>query len=175
MMSIGNFISFIQNRCSPEFAKTKSMPSSSFNPSLPESPCCCSIGVSANITCIFSPAIFTYGVLSILTAVNIDNTPYVKIAGEKIHVMLALTPIEQQQGLSGRDGLKDDEGMLFVFANSGEHLFWMKDMKFPIDIIWLNDNREVIYIKKNARPELYPETYGPASPSQGGPDTDAQY
>jgi hypothetical protein len=40
-------------------------------------------------------------------------------------------------------------------------------MNFPIDIIWISDDMRVVYIKKDARPELYPETYGP--------NTDAKY
>jgi uncharacterized membrane protein (UPF0127 family) len=86
---------------------------------------------------------------------------YVKIAGQDIKVDLALTVAEQEQGLSGRSGLAENSGMLFVFSKPGQYLFWMKDMNFPIDIIWLGEDMRVIYIKKDARPELYPETYGP--------------
>jgi uncharacterized protein len=99
-----------------------------------------------------------------------ENIKYVNIAGQNIKVDLALTGSEQEQGLSGREGLKDNEGMLFVFAKPGEYSFWMKDMKFPIDIIWLSEGLKVIYIKDNALPELYPETYRPVSN-----DGDAKY
>ncbi|MBI3306134.1 DUF192 domain-containing protein [Candidatus Nomurabacteria bacterium] len=85
---------------------------------------------------------------------------YVKIAGQNIKVEIADTPDKQAQGLSARQGLSEDEGMLFVFENASVYPFWMKDMKFAIDIIWLNEDKEVIYIKKDARPELFPETYG---------------
>lgn len=90
-----------------------------------------------------------------------ENIKYVKIAGLNIKVDLALTKEAQAQGLSGRSDLKTNEGMLFVFPQSGNYPFWMKNMNFSIDIIWLNENRKVIYIKKDARPELYPEIYGP--------------
>ncbi len=43
-----------------------------------------------------------------------------------------------RQGLSGRDSLPTDYGMLFVFPKSDIYEFWMKDMKFPLDIIWIN-------------------------------------
>ncbi|HTE48328.1 MAG TPA: DUF192 domain-containing protein [Candidatus Paceibacterota bacterium] len=85
----------------------------------------------------------------------------VKIAGQSIKVELAITPAELARGLSGRKGLASDEGMLFTFNQPGRYPFWMKDMNFPIDIIWLDEDLKVIYIKKDARPELYPETYGP--------------
>ena len=67
----------------------------------------------------------------------------------------------QEQGLSGKSQLAQDQGMLFVFAQPGKYYFWMKGMNFSIDIIWIGEDMKVIYIKKDARPELYPETYGP--------------
>jgi hypothetical protein len=91
----------------------------------------------------------------------LENIKYVKIAGQDIKVDLALTSAEQEQGLSGRLNLNDNEGMLFIFPRSGNYPFWMKDMNFPIDMIWIGENLQVVYIKKDARPELYPETYGP--------------
>ncbi len=92
-----------------------------------------------------------------------ENIKYVKIAGQDIKVYLAATEAERERGLGGRSDLKENEGMLFIFPQSGNYLFWMKDMNFPIDMIWLGEDLKVIYIKKNARPELYPETYGPGS------------
>lgn len=104
-----------------------------------------------------------------------ENIKSVKIAGQTIKVELALTPVERAQGLSGRNELKENEGMLFIFDKPGRYPFWMKDMNFPIDIIWLAPSEggdleaKVIYIKKDARPESYPNTYGP------GPDQDTKY
>ena len=86
---------------------------------------------------------------------------YVEIAGKKIKVEVVATPEARVLGLSGREGLKEDEGLLFIFPNSAAHLFWMKDMKFSIDIIWLDADGRVVYIKKNARPESYPEVFKP--------------
>jgi uncharacterized membrane protein (UPF0127 family) len=85
-------------------------------------------------------------------------------------VELALTKEEQAQGLSGRNELRETEGMLFIFPQSGKYNFWMKDMNFPIDMIWVGEDMKVIYIKKDARPESYPEMYGPAKGEQ-----DAKY
>ncbi len=83
------------------------------------------------------------------------------IAGQSIKVDLALTDPVREQGLSGRNPLEENEGMLFVFEHPDKYNFWMKDMNFPIDMIWLNTDMKVVYIKKDARPELYPEEYGP--------------
>ena len=101
-----------------------------------------------------------------LTVVNIDNIKSVNIAGQNIKVELAVTQAEQERGLSASLDLAETEGMLFIFAESGRHPFWMKDMKFPIDIIWLNENMSIVYIKKDARPESYPEIYSPDKDSK---------
>ena len=91
---------------------------------------------------------------------NENGIHFVKIGGKMIKVDLAITPDEQERGLSGRKTLKEDEGMLFVFEKTGKYPFWMRDMNFPIDIIWIGKDFRVVYIKKDAQPESYPETFG---------------
>jgi len=91
----------------------------------------------------------------------IQNVGYVKLGGISIAVELALTPESQAQGLSGRDRLGENEGMLFVFDRPDKYSFWMKDMNFPIDIIWIGEDLQIIYIKKNATPESFPEAFTP--------------
>jgi uncharacterized protein len=56
------------------------------------------------------------------------------------------------KGLSVKDALSEDEAMLFVFDVEGEHRFWMKDMKFPIDIIWISSDKIVVDIENNLQP-----------------------
>ena len=56
------------------------------------------------------------------------------------------------KGLSGRESLSEDEGMLFVFTESGQHRFWMKDMLFDLDILWLDKNGKVVHIEENLPP-----------------------
>ncbi len=99
-----------------------------------------------------------------------NNIKQVQIAGQRVRVDVALTSVEQEQGLSGRESLAENTGMLFVFEKPGKYPFWMKDMNFPIDIIWIGEDMKVVYIKKDARPELFPETYGP-----GADDKEAKY
>lgn len=67
-------------------------------------------------------------------------------------VELALTSKERNQGLMFRDYLGENKGMLFVFAMEEEHGFWMKNTLIPLDIIWLNQNKEVVFISKNNQP-----------------------
>lgn len=56
---------------------------------------------------------------------------------------IADTDAARTQGLSGRDPLKSDEGMLFQFPQAGVYPFWMKEMKFALDIVWIRDGRVV--------------------------------
>jgi len=92
---------------------------------------------------------------------QINGISYVKIAGKTLKVDLALTPESQEQGLSGRKELKENEGMLFIFNQADKYSFWMKDMNFALDIIWISEDFKVVYIKKNALPESYPESFVP--------------
>lgn len=72
------------------------------------------------------------------------------------------TDKERTKGLSGRSGLGADEAVLFVFDSDSKWSMWMKEMKFPIDIVWLDKNKKVVHIVKNVPPESYPgETFTP--------------
>ncbi len=99
-----------------------------------------------------------------------ENITSVEIGGQKVKVDLALTEAEQEQGLSGRPSLLPNTGMLFVFPSPLKPLFWMKDMNFPIDMIWITEDMKVDYIENDATPESYPATFGP-----GVNDGNAEY
>ena len=81
-----------------------------------------------------------------------SKTARILFAGVVLNVDLATTPSEQQQGLSGRDSMLPDHGMLFVFQQPGQWGFWMIEMKFPLDIIWFDANRHVIFIEQDLAP-----------------------
>jgi len=83
-----------------------------------------------------------------------------------IEVELAQTPDEKIQGLSGRNSLSANTGMLFVYDQPDFYLFWMKDMQFPIDILWIDKNYKIIDITKNLQPESFPQTFAPSAPVQ---------
>ncbi len=72
------------------------------------------------------------------------------INGQELDVEVATTSAEIVRGLSGRDSL-DLDGMLFVFPIPGKQNFWMKDMRFPLDLLWIN-NGKVIDILRNVPP-----------------------
>ena len=81
-----------------------------------------------------------------------SKTSRIMFAGVILTVELATTPAEQQQGLSGRDSMSADHGMLFVFQQPGQWGFWMIEMKFPLDIIWFDANQHTIFIEQNLPP-----------------------
>lgn len=74
--------------------------------------------------------------------------PIVKINDLEIPVDLATTSEAVQKGLSGRSSLDQDKGMLFIFDKPSYYRFWMPDMNFPIDIIWIERN-QVVGIEEN--------------------------
>jgi uncharacterized protein len=76
------------------------------------------------------------------------NLKKIKLGAETFLVEVAETPEGRKQGLSGRQDLCDKCGMLFVFAKEDYRKFWMKDMRFNIDILWLKGEK-IIDISPN--------------------------
>ena len=95
-----------------------------------------------------------------------DNRLQISFGNAVVHAEVVTTPEARAQGLSGRDGLEENEGMLFVFETDGLHSFWMKDMLFPIDMIWLSADKAVVHIEKHATPESYPKSFKPDTPAR---------
>ncbi len=86
----------------------------------------------------------------------------IQIGGSTYSVIHANTDELRMKGLSGRDGLPRDTVMLFSFPIAGKYGFWMKDMKFPIDILWTNDiGDSVQYIEREISPDTYPKAFYP--------------
>lgn len=83
-----------------------------------------------------------------------------------IFAELAESSEERKIGLSYRNSIGIDEGMLFVFKNDGFHSFWMKDMNFPLDIIWLDKEQTVIHIEQAVSPDSFPQSFSPQTPAR---------
>lgn len=79
------------------------------------------------------------------------NKPYAEINNTKINLILAKSDKEKIKGLSGRKNLAQDTGMLFIFDKKDIYPFWMKDMNFALDIIYIDD-QTVIDVIENAPP-----------------------
>src|SRR4030067_404571 len=67
-------------------------------------------------------------------------------------VELALTPEQQARGLMNRTHMDQDGGMLFVFPQGGIYPFWMKDTLIPLDMVWMDSQGKVVFIKESAQP-----------------------
>ena len=86
----------------------------------------------------------------------------VQIGGRPYRLDVADTPQKKSLGLGERDRLGADTGMLFTYHDAAEpKCFWMKDMRFAIDIIWLDSQSRVSYIEHALGPETYPQTFCP--------------
>lgn len=73
---------------------------------------------------------------------KLSTTASIVVSDIRIPVEVANTNEDRERGLSGRDSLDANEGMLFVFDTKGvDPVFWMKDMKFPLDLIWIRNGK----------------------------------
>lgn len=81
------------------------------------------------------------------------------------HVEFANTQTAREQGLSQRDSIAANGGMLFDFGKNGDWRMWMVQMRFPIDIVWLKQDGTVVHVKENAQPADYPEVYKSDTPA----------
>jgi uncharacterized membrane protein (UPF0127 family) len=86
----------------------------------------------------------------------------VRIGDAVFAAKVAKTPAEREKGLSDTASLRQDQAMLFVYEDDGKWPIWMKDMSYSIDIVWLDKDKKIVYMVKNAPPESYPyETFTP--------------
>ena len=76
----------------------------------------------------------------------------VTVNGMALVADVAMTSEQRSKGLSVKDTLAENESMLFYFPKANPYGFWMKDMNFPIDIIWLDTKRTVLHIEYSLEP-----------------------
>jgi len=91
----------------------------------------------------------------------ISHQPNCAIAmeGRCITLEKADNESKREQGLSYRNSMPATQGMLFVFDRPEEQCFWMKDMKYSLDLIWLDQNKRIIDVKEHVAPETYPQSF----------------
>lgn len=94
----------------------------------------------------------------------------VALTGDEKHLYnleLAKTPTQQELGLSHRPCMPEKSAMLFLFPVDDKFGIWMKEMRFNIDVVWLDKDKKIVTIEKNMKPESYPnKIYYPASDSR---------
>lgn len=118
---------------------------------------------------VLAGGLFLLIVIPVLLSIGLRGQPVSSVAinNSRITVAVADSEEERTKGLSGSPQLKDGTGMLFIFDEPSYHGIWMKDMKYPIDIIWLDEDRKIIHIQEFATPDSYPErTFTPQVPAK---------
>lgn len=88
------------------------------------------------------------------------------IGEDTLILEIADTDQKRSLGLSGREGLASGTGMLFIFEEAGFHGFWMKNMRFVIDIAWLDDDFCVVTLARSLAPDTYPTVFVPDAPAR---------
>src|SRR3989344_1122725 len=110
--------------------------------------------------------VITYSFLFILLLLLLSSCQskikQVCIDGDCVQVMIADTPRERQHGLMYYKELNG--GMLFIFEQPSRNTFWMKNTLIPLDIIWMDGNKNIIYIEKEAQSCMQDPcpSYGPS-------------
>ena len=76
----------------------------------------------------------------------------VTINGFTLVADVAVTQDQKRTGLDIRDSMAENQGMLFPFTDESNYGFWMKGMKFPLDIFWLDAGKKVVHVERNLPP-----------------------
>ncbi|EKD79261.1 MAG: hypothetical protein ACD_41C00125G0008 [uncultured bacterium] len=93
--------------------------------------------------------------VSLVLLAGCASTGTVTINQAEFEVYLADEPAEHELGLGNITNLESDQGMLFLFQDSQPHTFWMKDVEYPIDIIWINNDKVVGSVTAYPGPGTY--------------------
>lgn len=106
----------------------------------------------------------------VIISVEAGRKSFVRIFfpnGYSVTAELAVTDEERELGLMFRDKINPDQGMLFIFKEEGIYSFWMKNMNFPIDILWLDRGKRIVHIEDNvpACKEMPCPSYSPQVPA----------
>jgi len=73
-------------------------------------------------------------------------------SGVKLQAEVGDTPEKLLFGLAFRESLPEDRGMIFLFEKSGLHKVWTKGFQFPVDLIWVDESKQVVHVKEAAQP-----------------------
>ncbi len=116
-------------------------------------------------------ALIAFGIFAVVNGIIslTDNKSRLVAPKGIITIETVETPEDKRIGLSGRASIGKNEGMLFTFDSAKtQNCFWMKDMQFSIDMVWLDENKNVVTVTNNVSPDTYPESFCPDSPASYG-------
>lgn len=83
----------------------------------------------------------------------------VQVNGQTFNTEVPNNQTEFDKGLGDRPCILPNQAMLFPFKQPGQYAFWMKDMKFPIDIIWIGPDHKIVAMEINEQPSTYPDKF----------------
>lgn len=115
----------------------------------------------ALLIALFGSAFLYFGAGLFSKQLDSSRIYYAYMNNAPLKVAIANTPETRAQGLSGLKSMPQNHGLLFVFPDNEKYGIWMKGMNFPIDIIWLNEDMRVVFIKQKVAPETYPQIFYP--------------
>ncbi|MEI6494708.1 MAG: DUF192 domain-containing protein [bacterium] len=125
------------------------------------------VGLSAIIVLCYGPVIvFVNHLRPNKSSAAKNHSPKAAVGNSVIELEIADTVLKRAKGLSGRKQLAENTGLLFIFDDPGYPSFWMKDMHFDIDIIWLDENWQVVDITSNLSPKTFPHSFYPKAPTK---------
>jgi uncharacterized membrane protein (UPF0127 family) len=101
---------------------------------------------------LFLVAFLSILVMGCIASDTENERDVVCVRGKCFDVEVVSTPQDRNRGLMFRENLAKDEGMLFVFGVEGDYHFWMKNTLIPLDIIWIDQDHEIVYISRNTQP-----------------------
>lgn len=104
-----------------------------------------------------------------------NQVPGVTVRDVAIDAIIADEEKERVRGLSGLPSMGPREGLLMVFDTADHHAIWMKDMNFPIDIIWVGDDLTVVDVTEAVRPDTYPAIFEPSVPARMALEVNARF
>ena len=83
----------------------------------------------------------------------------IRIQGRAFNAEVAANAAEFQKGLGGRPCIKSNQALVFAFTKPGQYPFWMKDMKFPLDFVWVGQDDKVAATLVDVKPSTYPKQF----------------
>jgi uncharacterized membrane protein (UPF0127 family) len=90
---------------------------------------------------------------------HVQNTSAVQLASKTYNLEIANTDTAREKGLGDRSSMPANHGMLFSYRRAGQQCFWMKNMRFSLDMIWLDSAYKVVKVMPNITPQTYPTGY----------------
>lgn len=107
--------------------------------------------INENIRLLLGAAVVIFITILLITLLISGKSTKVLVNDQTFKIIVAKSDKDKQIGLSGKNKIEQDQGMLFIFDNPDYYSFWMKDMKFPIDIIYINGDK-VTTVIDSAKP-----------------------